>query len=112
MHFAEITPAVLRFENGRCVPAKLQVLSLTGGLLWVSRPLPAELGTNTKVMCLIRTGLVFGAAEILPPVSWSLQPFRFVALHDDDQRRLKAAIRFMNDQAHRDHGRIQLGRAW
>jgi len=63
-------------------------------------------------MCLIRTGLVFGAAEILPPVSWSLQPFRFVALHDDDQRRLKAAIRFMNDQAHRDHGRIQLGRAW
>jgi hypothetical protein len=112
LHLAETTVAVLRFKGGRCVPAKLQVLSVTGGLLWLSRPLPLELGSNAKLMFLIRTGLVLGAAEMLHPVSWSLQPFRFVALYDDDQRRLEAVIRSTRDQRRRDRGGIESDRAW
>ncbi len=109
---AETTVAVLRFKSGRCVPAKLQVLSVTGGLLWLSKPLPLDLGSDAKLMFLIRSGLVLGAAEMLHPISWSLQPFRFVTLHDDDQCRLEAAIRSTREQNSRDHGRVEAGRAW
>jgi len=109
---AETTVAVLRFKGGRCVPAKLQVLSVTGGLLWLSKPLPLELGSDAKLMFLIRSGLVLGAAEMLHPISWSLQPFRFVRLHDDDQCRLEAAIRSTSDQRRRDRGLVEPGRAW
>ena len=37
-------------------------------------------------------GSVFGAAEMLPPVSDTLQPFRFTWLPAGDQRRLGALI--------------------
>ena len=112
LHMAETTVAVLRFKDGRCVPAKLQVLSVTGGLLWLSKPLPLELGSDAKLMCLIRNGLVLGAAEMLAPISWSLQPFRFVTLHHDDQSRLEAAVRSTSDQRRHDRARVELGRAW
>jgi len=112
LHLAETTVAVLRFRGGRCVPAKLQVLSVTGGLLWLPKPLPLELGSDAKLMFLIRTGLVLGAAEMLHPMSWSLQPFRFVELHNDDQCRLEAAIRSTLGQNRRDRSRVELGRAW
>ena len=112
LHLAETTVAVLRFKGGRCVPAKLQVLSVTGGLLWLSKPLPLELGSDAKLMFLTRSGLVLGAAEMLPPISWRLQPFRFVTLHDDDQCRLEAAIRSTSDQRRHDRARVELGRAW
>jgi hypothetical protein len=71
-----------------------------------------NLGSDAKLMFLIRSGLVLGAAEMLHPISWSLQPFRFVTLHDDDQCRLEAAIRSTLDQHRRDHARVELGRAW
>jgi len=41
---------------------------------------------------LTHTGPVLGAAEMLRPLSWSLQPFQFVALREGDQHRLRAAI--------------------
>ena len=112
LHLAETTVAVLRFRGGRCVPAKLQVLSVTGGLLWLSKPLPLELGSDAKLMFLMRNGVVLGAAEMLAPISWSLQPFRFVTLHHDDQSRLEAAIRSTAIQRRRDHGLLEPGRAW
>src|SRR5260370_13213231 len=83
LHLAETTVAVLRFRGGRCVPAKLQVLSVTGGLLCLPKPLPLGLGSDAKLMFLIRTGLLLGAPQMFHPMSWSLQPFRFVALHHD-----------------------------
>jgi hypothetical protein len=43
-------------------------------------------------MFLTHTGPVLGVAEMLRPVSWNEQPFRFVALHENDHRRLRAAI--------------------
>ena len=84
---------------------------MTGGLLWISKPLPLDLGSDAKLMFLIRSGLVLGAAEMLHPISWSLQPFRFVTLHDDDQCRLEAAIRFTFDHIRRDHALVEPGRA-
>jgi hypothetical protein len=63
-------------------------------------------------MFLTRRGSVLGTAEMLSPISWSLQPFKFVGLHDDDQTRLQAAIQSSLDQNRRDHGQIEKGRAW
>jgi hypothetical protein len=66
----------------------LAVISSTGGLLCLSKPLIR--GTRVKVMFLTQRGPVLGAAEMLNPVSWTEQPFRFVALAYGDQRRLQA----------------------
>lgn len=43
-------------------------------------------------MFLTRKGSVLGAAEMLRPETWGLQPFKFVKLYDDDECRLQAAI--------------------
>jgi hypothetical protein len=107
-HFAEPTTAVLRFKDGRRIAAKLRVVSLTGGLLALAHPI--DTGCNAKLMFLTGSGMVLGAAEMLSPRSWTLQPFRFVGLNDDDQARLKAVI-----QMHSDHGtsaQIERSRAW
>lgn len=108
--FAETTPAVLRCQNGRRIPGKLQIISLTGGLLCLPRPL--DQGLRVKLMFLTGKGSVLGAAEMLCPISWSLQPFKFVGLYDDDQRRLQAAIQVSLDQNRHDHGQMERFRAW
>ncbi|HVR25008.1 MAG TPA: PilZ domain-containing protein [Candidatus Polarisedimenticolia bacterium] len=108
--FAELTPAVLRCKNGRRVSGKLQVISLTGGLLCLPRPL--DQGSQVKLMFLTGKGSVLGAAEMLSPISWSLQPFKFVALYDDDQGKLQAAIQSSLKQNRQDHGQMERHRAW
>jgi hypothetical protein len=79
---------VLRFQSGDCVTGRLEVFSSTGGLLCLSKPLIR--GTRIKVMFLTQIGPVMGSAEMLTPVSWTEQPFRFMALASGDQRRLQA----------------------
>ena len=86
---AEYTPAVLRVDDGSCTQATLEMFSLTGGLL--SLPKPLDRGSRARVMFLTQTGPVLGMAEMLCPVSWTEQPFRFVALLEDAQRKLRAA---------------------
>jgi hypothetical protein len=88
---ADTTPAVLRFKDGRCTPGKLQVISLAGGLLCLSN-LIAQ-GSRVKLMFLTHSGPVLGAAEMLSPISWTQQPFRFLELDECDQRKLRAVIR-------------------
>jgi hypothetical protein len=90
VHLASTTPAVLRFDDGQRAAGKLQVVSLTGGLL--SLPNPLIQGSQVKLMFLTRTGSVLGGAEMLSPVSSELQPFRFVSLDPTDRRRLGATI--------------------
>ena len=107
--FAETTPAVLRSHDG-CRKAKLQIVSLTGGLLWLSKPV--DQGSHVKLMFLTRSGSVLGAAEMLSPISWSLQPFKFVKLYDDDQRRLAATIQSTLKQSWRDRVQVERYRAW
>jgi len=84
----EYTPAVLRYPCGDCATGSLEIISSTGGLLRLSKPLIR--GTRIKVMFLTQSGPVLGAAEMLTPISWTEQPFRFVALAHSDQRRLQA----------------------
>jgi hypothetical protein len=110
VHFTERTPAVLRLGDGRRVSAKLKVVSLTGGLLSV--PHPVNTGSSAKLMFLTGAGMVLGSAEMLSPLSWGLQPFRFVALADDDEDRLKTVIQRSVEQKRTNHGQIERSRAW
>lgn len=109
-HFAEPTTAVLRLKDGRRIPAKLKVVSLTGGLLSLAHPV--DTGSNGKLMFLTGSGMVLGAAEMLSPRSWTLQAFRFVGLNDDDQARLKAVIQMHTDQCYGTNAQIERSRAW
>lgn len=90
VHLEDIIPAVLRFQDGRRVPSQLQVVSSTGGLLSLSHPVAQ--GSQVKLMFLTGSGSVLGGAELLNPVSSTLQPFRFLSLAGDDQRRLGEII--------------------
>jgi hypothetical protein len=58
--FPEITHAVIRSDNGARVQGRLQIISLTGGLLGLPKPL--DRGSQVKLMFLTDKGSVFGAA--------------------------------------------------
>ena len=90
LRLAHITPAVLRFEDGHRTQGQLEVISLTGGLLCLPKPVDPD--SQVKLMFLTPAGSVLGTAEILRPVSGSQQPFRFVALDEDDRHRLQTSI--------------------
>ena len=90
VHLADFTPAVLRFQDGQRASGQLQVLSVNGGLL--SLPDPIDQGSQVKLMFLMHTGAVLGAAEMLSPLTSKQQPFRFTSLPVDDRQRLGAAI--------------------
>jgi len=89
LHLTEFTPAVLRFENGDCTTGNIEVVSLTGGLL--SLPKPIHRGSRAKLMFLSQSGPVLGTAEMLRPISPTRQPFQFLELTYTDKRRLQAA---------------------
>jgi hypothetical protein len=86
--------AAIRLEDGRRAKAKLQTISVTGGLL----RLPQSLGQGDFVEVAFQTqaGPVHGMAEVLSPMRKTndgvLQPFRFVALEDEDHRRLRTSL--------------------
>jgi hypothetical protein len=86
----DITPVILRFPDGHRLPVDLAVVSLTGGLLRVDRPV--DHGARVRLMFLTNSGPVLGAAEMLRAVSWTEQPFRFLSLAGPDHRRLQATI--------------------
>lgn len=90
LRLADSTPAVLRFPNGGCTTAELQVVSISGGLLNLLEPV--EQGSATKLLFLTPTGPVMGDAEMLGPLTRRQQPFRFVSLHYDDLCRLETTI--------------------
>lgn len=87
---ADTTPAVLQFQNGRRTSAELQVISRTGGLLFL--PQPMDQGSVVKLTFQTERGPVLGTAEMLVPVTDAQQPFRFVALPESDQCTLQAAF--------------------
>lgn len=107
---APTTPAVLRFESGRRMRAKLQVISVTGGLLNLSSPL--DRGAQVKLMFLIGAGAVLGTVEMLPAVSENQQPFRFVAIREDDERRLRDVIQLSAEQNRLEQQSIVKDRTW
>ena len=94
--------AAIRFDDGQRSRAKLYAVSVTGGLLKLAKPLGqgdfVEIGFQTKV------GAVIGMAEMLSPARKAtdgiLQPFRFIALGDDDHRNLRMALQSVADQSY------------
>jgi hypothetical protein len=101
--------AAIRFDDGQRSRAKLFSISVTGGLLKLSKPLSqgdfVEIGFQTKV------GAVIGMAEMLSPTrkgtDGTLQPFRFIALGDDDHRNLRMALQSVADQSYLSTSAIQ-----
>ncbi len=117
VRFDESTPVVLRFSDGRRFSGQLQVISVTGGLICLSRPF--EPGSVVKLMFLTQSGSVLGQAQMLSPVAWDHQPFRFTALHDDDRYRLQTAIqsrltqsRRQDEQRSQEREQMEKFRAW
>ncbi len=92
--------AAIRLEDGRHAKAKLQTISVTGGLLALPRSLRD--GDFVEVAFQTQSGPVHGMAEILGPARKTtdgvLQPFRFVALEDDDHRRLRTSLDHVTDR--------------
>ena len=89
--------ATVLLEDGKRARAKLQTVSVTGGLLRLAKSLSQ--GDFVEVAFQTQAGAVHGMAEMLVPMrtvtDGSLQPFRFIALGDDDHR----ALRMMVDSA-------------
>ena len=90
----------IRLEGSQTVRAKLHQLSATGGLLVLSKAL--EQGAFVELAFQTSQGTVHGMAELLSPrhesTSGCLQPFRFVALDDEDNTRLRMALESLLDQ--------------
>jgi hypothetical protein len=86
--------AAIRLEDGRRTKAKLQTISVTGGLLRLAHSLGQ--GDFVEVAFQTQAGPVHGMAEVLSPTKKMsdgvLQAFRFVALEDDDHRRLRSSL--------------------
>ena len=86
--------AAVMAEGGQRARAKLQSISITGGLLQLQRELST--GDFVEIALHTRSGAVHGMAEMLHPTrkyqSACLQPFRFIALGDDDHRKLRMAL--------------------
>jgi hypothetical protein len=101
--------AAVRFDDGQRSRAKLYSISVTGGLLKLAKPLSqgdfVEIGFQTKV------GAVIGMAEMLSPTrkatDGTLQPFRFIALGDDDHRNLRMALQSVADQSYLGTSAVQ-----
>src|SRR5262249_3927733 len=117
VRFEENTPVVLRFPDGKRSSGQLQVISTTGGLLCLPQPLQA--GAVGKLMFLIQGGSVTGDAQMLSPMSWERQPFKFLSLHDDDRTRLQTAIQArlaqtqrQMEQRGREREQMENFRAW
>ena len=93
--------ALIVLEDGQHTKAKLQTISITGGLLRIARSLSQ--GDFVEVAFQIQGGSIRGMAEMLSPVraasEGSLQPFRFVALGDDDHRALRMAVDSVTDRS-------------
>ena len=113
----ESTPIVFRLRNGLRSSGQLQVLSATGGLVTLARPLDA--GVPVKLMFLTSTGSVLGEAQMLAPLTWERQAFKFTALYDDDRRRLVTLIESRLAQSRRQNklrshepGQVERFRAW
>ena len=85
--------AVIRLENGRQVPAKLQQLSITGGLLDLAVYLEERAWVDLTIY--LSSGAVRATAEMMFPMRGGvdyLQPFRFTSLGTDELHALDREV--------------------
>ena len=100
VQLGESVLAAIQLEDGRRTKAKLKTISTTGGLLRMAHQLSQ--GDFVEVAFQTESGPVHGMAEILSPTQLTtngvLQPFRFIALEDDDHRRLRTSVDHVADR--------------
>jgi len=91
---------LVKLEDGQRAKAKLQTVSVTGGLLQLAKAL--EEGDFVEVAFHTKSGPVHGMAEMLHPrrtaANAIMQPFRFVALDDDDHKTLRVVVDSATDR--------------
>ena len=109
-HLADPAPAVIRFQDGRRLSAKLKTVSVTGGLL--AMRVPVDAGSQGKLMMLTAAGMVLASAEMLSPLTWGLQAFRFVELDHDGQTRVRAVVESYGERVRGEQRQIETSRAW
>jgi PilZ domain len=101
VQLGESVLAAIQMEDGRRTRAKLKTISTTGGLLRMAHQLAQ--GDFVEVAFQTESGPVHGMAEILSPTRRTtdgvLQPFRFIALEDDDHRRLRVSLDHVADRS-------------
>ena len=99
MKLSGSVPVEIRSEAGGTIRGKLHVVSATGGLFVLAKPL--EPGDFVQVKFQTTQGTVGGMAEMLQTIRRSttgcLQPFRFVALEDEDHKKLRMAMESLAD---------------
>ena len=87
-------PAAVLLDDGKRTNAQLQTISSTGGMLQMTRAL--ECGDFVEIAFQTKSGSVSGMAEMLTVArraeNGCLQPFRFIALGDEDHRKLRIAL--------------------
>jgi len=90
----DYTSALVKLEDGQRAKAKIQTISVNGGLLQLAKAL--EEGDFVEVAFQTTSGPVHGMAEMLHPRQVSansiLQAFRFVALDDQDHSTLTYTV--------------------
>ncbi len=95
------TPAVVKLGDGQKAKANIHMVSVTGGLLQLARALSE--GDFVEVAFQTNSGNVHGMAEMLNPVRKGqgsvLQPFRFVALDDEDHIKLRMVVEATADRS-------------
>ena len=101
VHVGQTTPALVTLEDGHQTKGKLQTVSVTGGLLRLGKAL--HRGDFVEVAFQMQTGPIQGMAEMLNPMPVArdgvLQPFRFIALGDDDHRNLRMVVDSVSDRS-------------
>jgi hypothetical protein len=94
------TPAVVKLNDGNRAKGRLQLVSETGGLLQLASALSE--GDFVEVAFQTQSGGVEGMAEMLNPVRSApgsvFQPFRFIALGDDDHNALRMTVEAAADR--------------
>lgn len=87
-------PAAIQLADGQRTRGKLQSISSTGGLLVLAQAMGD--GEFIEIAFQTSSGPVEGMAEMLSPMQkftkGVLQPFRFIALADEDHRKLSRAL--------------------
>jgi len=94
-------PAAVVLDDGKRTKAQLQTISVTGGMLQMTRAL--ERGDFVEIAFQTRSGSVSGMAEMLNVArraeNGCLQPFRFIAIGDEDHRKLRMALDSVLDRS-------------
>ncbi len=100
VHLGGSIAALVLMEDGQRAKGKLQTISVTGGLLRIAKAL--HQGDFVEIAFQTESGPVHGMAEMLNATRATdgvLQPFRFIALGDDDHRALRVIVDSVADRS-------------